>query len=79
MREYNHHTAHDVGLKEPVLVTIYVDRSFSLEILQPTTASLLRQAAGIDKGSQKPGREQTRQITCDQLRDSAQNVETEHR
>jgi large subunit ribosomal protein L11 len=67
VREYNDRTAHYVGMKVPVIVTIYSDRSFSLEILQPTTASLLRRAAGIEKGSQTPGRVVAGQITAEQL------------
>ena len=45
VREYNDRTAPLSGMQVPMVVTIYGDRSFSMRILEPTTASLLRQAA----------------------------------
>jgi large subunit ribosomal protein L11 len=72
VKEYNERTAHQVGLKVPVLVTIYGDRSFSLQILQPTTSALLRRAAGVDKGSGATGRTPVGQITQAQLYEIAQ-------
>ena len=68
VREYNECTAHLVGMQVPMLITIYGDRSFSMQIMQPTTASLLRQAAGLAKGGSTPGRAGAGQITVAQLR-----------
>jgi len=41
----------------PVVITVYADRSFTFITKTPPAAVLLRQAAGLDKGSQEPGRE----------------------
>jgi large subunit ribosomal protein L11 len=72
VKEYNERTAHQVGLKVPVVVTIYGDRSFSLQILQPTTSALLRRAAGVDKGSGAAGHTPVGRITQTQLYEIAQ-------
>lgn len=71
VREYNEQTARYAGMQVPVRVTIYGDRSFSMEILQPTTASLLRRAAGIQRGSSTPGRASAGRITHAQLAEIA--------
>src|SRR4051794_39785976 len=50
IKEYNTQTAALIGYQVPVEVTIYTDRSFTMRILEPTVASLLWHAAGIEKG-----------------------------
>lgn len=42
------------GLLVSVMVTVYHDRSFSFVIKTPPTAVLLKKAAGITSGSEKP-------------------------
>src|SRR3712207_4064797 len=69
VREFNEKTAHQAGMHIPVELTIGSDRSFSMRLLQPTTASLLRRAAGIEKGSGTPGRTEAGRITRAQLRE----------
>jgi large subunit ribosomal protein L11 len=67
VKEYNEKTAHQAGLIVPVEITIYEDRSFTTRYFAPTTAALLRQAAGITKGSAKPSQEIVAVITRQQL------------
>jgi large subunit ribosomal protein L11 len=69
VKEYNEKTAQQSGLIVPVEITIYEDRSFTTRYFAPTTAALLRQAAGITKGSAKPNQETVAVITRQQLRD----------
>jgi large subunit ribosomal protein L11 len=71
VKEYNEKTVNQIGLTVPVEVTIFEDRSFTTRYFAPTTAALLRRAAGIDKGSNTPNRKTVGQITCKQLRDIA--------
>ncbi|KAG7806407.1 hypothetical protein KL921_004804 [Ogataea angusta] len=53
-KEFNARTAHfQPGIPIPVKVTVKPDRSFTFDIKTPTTAWLLMQAAGIEKG--QPG------------------------
>ncbi len=72
VKEYNEKTAHQVNLVVPVEVTIYEDRSFATRYFAPTTAALLRQAAGIPKGSSTPNRNTVGVITRKQLAEIAQ-------
>ncbi|AEB11194.1 50S ribosomal protein L11 [Marinithermus hydrothermalis] len=47
----------------PVEITIYSDRSFTFITKTPPASYLIRKAAGIEKGAQKPGREKVGKIT----------------
>ncbi|MER3445070.1 50S ribosomal protein L11 [Calidithermus terrae] len=50
----------------PVEITIYSDRSFTFITKTPPASYLIRKAAGIEKGSQKPGRDKAGKITWEQ-------------
>ena len=54
------------------LVTIYHDRTFDIEIKSSPAAVLIKEAAGIEKGSGVPNTEKVGTITEDQLRAIAQ-------
>ncbi|MCY4502210.1 MAG: 50S ribosomal protein L11, partial [Alphaproteobacteria bacterium] len=51
---------------------VYADKSFSFSMKTPPASFLLRRAAGLDKGSQTPGRETAGQVTRAQLREIAE-------
>jgi len=57
MLRYNEATAGQRGDGVPVEVTVFEDRSYQLRFLAPSTAFLLRRAAGIEKGSAAAGKE----------------------
>ncbi len=57
-KQYNAATESQRGTVVPVEITIYEDRSFTFVLKTPPTPVLLRQAAGLDKGSATAGREQ---------------------
>jgi len=46
----------------PALITVYRDRTFSFEIKTPPAASLLKKAAGIDKGSGEPNKKKVGKV-----------------
>jgi large subunit ribosomal protein L11 len=52
----------------PVELTIYEDRSFTFITKQPPAAELIKQAAGVEKGSGEPNREKVGRLTQDQVR-----------
>ena len=56
----------------PVVVTIYHDRSFSLQIKTPPAAILLKRAAGIAKASAVPHKDKIGKVTRAQVQDIAQ-------
>jgi large subunit ribosomal protein L11 len=70
-KAYNEKTADKTGQIIPAQITVFEDRSFSFILKTPPAADLLRKAAGIETGSQTPGRESAGRVTRDQLREIA--------
>ena len=71
-KQYNAATESKRGTVIPVDITIYEDRTFSFVLKTSPTPVLLRQAAGVAKGSATTSREQVGTITEAQLADIAQ-------
>jgi large subunit ribosomal protein L11 len=71
-KAYNEATQHQMGQVIPVDLTIYEDRSFTFVTKQPPAAELIKQAAGIEKGSGEPHREKVGMLTQDQVRQIAE-------
>jgi large subunit ribosomal protein L11 len=71
-RQYNEATQAFMGQVIPVELTIYEDRSFSFVTKQPPAAELLKQAAGVEKGSGEPHRNKVARVTADQVRQIAE-------
>jgi large subunit ribosomal protein L11 len=71
-RQYNEATQSQMGQVIPVDLTIYEDRSFSFVTKQPPAAELLKQAAGLEKGSGEPNRTKVAAVSRDQVRQIAQ-------
>ena len=65
---YNAATESQRGTVIPAEITIYEDRSFTFITKTPPTPVLLRQAAGLDKGSSNPRQQKVGSISRDQLR-----------
>jgi large subunit ribosomal protein L11 len=70
-KNFNEQTRGKEGLIIPVVVTIYADHSFTFITKTPPAAILLKQAAGIAKGSGKPNKEKVGKVTRDQIQDIA--------
>ena len=62
VKEYNEKTSTQAGNVIPVVLTVFEDRSFSLELRTPPASALLRKAAGIEKGSATPQSEKVATI-----------------
>lgn len=71
-KEYNARTATMAGTVVPVEITIFTDQSFTFVTKTPPAADMLRQAAGVQKGSGKPNREPAGSVTRKQLREIAE-------
>ena len=67
VQQFNDRTKEYNGTPIPVIVTVYADRSFDFVTKSPPAASLLKQAAGIAKGSGVPNKEKVGQVTVSQL------------
>lgn len=62
-RDYNAKTEDKRGQIIPVEITIFEDRTFSFVTKTPPTSFLIREAAGLEKGSTEPGRDVVGTIT----------------
>jgi len=71
-KSFNARTQKQAGLIIPVVITVYQDRSFTFITKTPPASVLLKKAAGIDKASQKPGRELVAKVTEAQVREIAE-------
>jgi large subunit ribosomal protein L11 len=71
-KAFNAQTQQDVGTIIPVEITVYEDRSFEFITKTPPAAVLIKEAAGIDKGSGEPNREKVGRVTADQVRQIAE-------
>ena len=71
-RQYNEATQQWMGQVIPVELTIYEDRTFSFITKQPPAAELIKQAAGIEKGSPEPHRDKVGRLSRDQVREIAE-------
>jgi large subunit ribosomal protein L11 len=71
-RQYNEATQQFTGQVIPVEMTIYEDRSFSFVTKQPPAAELIKQAAGVEKGSGEPNRNKVASLTKNQVREIAE-------
>jgi large subunit ribosomal protein L11 len=59
------------GSPIPVEITYYQDKSFTFRMKTPPVSFFLKKAAGLQKGSQTPGRGVVGAVTRDQVRDIA--------
>jgi large subunit ribosomal protein L11 len=71
-KQYNAATQQNTGTIIPVEITVYEDRSFSFITKTPPAAVLLRQKAGVDKGSAEPHKTKVASVTKDQVREIAE-------
>ena len=55
------------GVLIPVVISVYSDKSFTFVTKSPPASTLLRKAAGIDKGSGTPNTEKVGKVTRKQI------------
>ncbi len=67
VQQFNDRTREHTGLRVPVVVRVYNDRSFELETKSPAAVDLLKQAAGIAKGSGVTPKEKVGKVTRAQI------------
>jgi large subunit ribosomal protein L11 len=60
------------GSPVPVEITYYQDKSFTFRMKTPPVSYFLKKAAGLQKGSQTPGRGVIASVTRDQVREIAE-------
>jgi large subunit ribosomal protein L11 len=71
IKKFNDESARMMGMKLPVEIVVYEDRSYTYTIKQPLAADLLRRAAGVEKGAGNPLMDRVGSITPEKLREVA--------
>src|SRR4030042_4191880 len=67
VQQFNDRTKDAGGIPIPVVVRVYNDRSFDFVTKSPPRAALLKQAAGVAKGSGGPNKEKVGTVTTAQI------------
>ncbi len=70
-KTYNAKTSSQSGTIIPVEISVYEDRSFTFITKTPPAAVLLKEAAGVEKGSGEPLKEKVGNVTKTQVREIA--------
>ena len=70
-KAFNARTQKQEGIIIPAVITVFSDRTYSFITKTPPASFLLRQAAGVDKGSGVPNRSKVGQVTMAQIEDIA--------
>ncbi len=71
-KQFNARTQDKEGLIIPVVITVYVDKSFTFITKTPPAAVLLKRLAKIEKGSAEPHRNKVAKVTKAQVKEIAQ-------
>jgi large subunit ribosomal protein L11 len=71
-KAFNAQTQDENGRIIPVEITVFEDRSFTFITKTPPAAVLIKEAAGIDKGSGEPNRNKVASISAAQVREIAE-------
>jgi large subunit ribosomal protein L11 len=71
-KAFNAQTTEEAGRIIPVEITVFEDRSFTFITKTPPAAVLIKEVAGIEKGSGEPNREKVGKITKAQAREIAE-------
>ena len=70
--QFNEQTKELNGMPVPVEIYVYADRTFSFIVKSPPASALLKEAAGIAKGSGVPNKDKVGTVTMDQCRKIAE-------
>ena len=73
-KQFNARTQDKAGKVLPVIITVYSDKSFDFIVKQPPVAIQLKEAAKAKSGSAQPNRDKVGQVTWDQVREIAQDM-----
>lgn len=71
-KAFNSKTQKQAGVIIPVVLTVYADRSFTFITKTPPAAVLLKQAAGLAKGSGEPNKAKVGTVSSAQVREIAE-------
>ena len=70
-KAYNAATENQRGMVIPAEISIFEDRSFTFVTKTPPNSYFLKKAAGVEKGTQTPGKGTVGKVTMTQIREIA--------
>ena len=68
VQQFNAQTKELDGMTVPVEITVYKDKTFTFLVKSPPAAVLLKEAAGVAKGSGVPNKDKVGKVTWAQVR-----------
>lgn len=71
-KQFNARTQDKEGLIIPVVITVYVDKTFTFITKTPPAAVLLKRLAKVEKGSAEPHRTKVAKVTRAQVKEIAE-------
>ena len=71
VKQFNDRTKELQGILTPVEITVFKDKTFTFILKSPPASILLKQVAGIAKGSSDPSKQKVGQVSRQQLREIA--------
>ena len=71
IQQFNERTRALNGKVVGCVITVFKDRTFEFEVKSPPAAVLIKDAAGVPKGSGEPNTNKVGKVTADQLREIA--------
>lgn len=72
-KQFNAKTSDKAGLIIPVVITVFVDKSFTFITKTPPAAVLLKKAANIEKGSPESNKTKVASVTDAQVQEIAES------
>ena len=66
-KAFNEKSKDQMGFRVPVVVTVYSDKSFTMDLKKPPASDLIMKEAGIKKGTDNPLLNKVATITQEQL------------
>src|SRR3989442_14337448 len=70
-KQFNAKTQSQEGSIIPVIITVYIDPSFTFVTKTPPASDLLKKAAGVIKGSGEPNKDRVGKVTTAQINENA--------
>ncbi len=70
-KKFNEATASKKGETVPVIITVYIDKTFSFELKTPPASELIRKKINISKGSSRPNTDKVGKISMAEIEEIA--------
>ena len=75
--QFNDQTKDKMGVKLPVIITVYEDRTFDFVVKQPPMSTLVMKKANLKKGSGVPQKDKVAHLTFDQVKEVAEEKQVD--